>query len=310
MNSADIEIAPAAFHAALDVMSPRVGNPSLALRLLRARAAQTGYFPWRLYPLLRPLQRFGPDLFIGKTIRGTQFLGSQKDRYGAVCAACPDADEPLVKFLCSRMAGKPGSTYVDVGTNMGVVAASVASSVKSNGTVVAFEPSPETADHAAATFALNGLTNIRLFRTAVGDVDGTITFYLSPGSSEAASAMKTDQRIPVQWEETTVPCLTLDRLFKQGDLGRPTILKIDVEGHEIKVLNGARDLLASCRPEIVFEYYPDVATAAGWDCDDVRGALDHAGPYSLHVLRDDGDLEPLPDGSNPEWLANVFCQPD
>lgn len=306
----DFELPASTFNTALDSMRPGPGDYGLALRLLRFRANRTGFFPWKLYGLLQPVLRRGSGTFIGETSRGIRYVGDRADRYAVVCAACPDADEGLIRTLCARMQSLPGKSYVDVGTNMGIVATSVARSMGSDGLVVAFEPTPTTAQRAAATFALNGLRNVRLFQAAVGDVEQTIKFYLSPGSSEAASANRTDQRIAVQWEETEVLCVTLDRLFKEGLLGTPGLVKIDVEGHELHVLRGAAKLLSACRPELILEYNRDIAAAVGWDCDDIRAALSPCGEYSLHLLNDDGAMEPMPLGMNPDGLVNIFCRPE
>src|SRR5207244_4286059 len=100
--------------------------------------------------------------------------GDYRDDYATLCAIFPDHEADLLRFLKRQMERRAGA-YLDVGTNLGLIAATMARALagheRGGGEVIGFEPVPETARCAAATFALNGLRNARLFQVAVGDVD-------------------------------------------------------------------------------------------------------------------------------------------
>src|SRR5206468_3609115 len=118
--------------------------------------------------------------------------------------------------------------------------------------IFAFEPIESTVKRAAATLALNGITNVRLFHAAVGDNDGTISLFSAGDNSALAS--KDSSHLHGQVNEMTVACRKLDTLMDQGVLAQVALLKIDVEGMEPEVVHGAQRLIERDRPSVLFEY--------------------------------------------------------
>ena len=94
-------------------------------RILKARARQTGHSPRKLYPLLRRFCNPKRPYFVGETLGGVAFLGNYLDRYSIDRMVSPHFDRSLVDFLVARLRTTPGA-YLDVGANMGVIAAAVA----------------------------------------------------------------------------------------------------------------------------------------------------------------------------------------
>ena len=147
--------------------------------------------------------------------------------------------------LCD-LAG-PGFVMYDVGANMGLYGALVAS-MFSPRRVHAFEPTPRTADVAARIARRNRLP-VTVHRVALSDRTGTAELHISPVSDSSNSLVAgfrdTDERI-------VVDAVTLDDVVaRTGE--PPSILKIDVETHERAVLDGARATIERYRPAIVIE---------------------------------------------------------
>jgi FkbM family methyltransferase len=302
-----MEISAPDFQRHLDALTPQIGNYEWMWRLLRARARRHGWFPRKLYALLKRFANPRRPYFLGETGEGVRFLGDCRDTYAACCAVLPDYDTPLIRFITEQMRAREGA-YLDIGTNLGVVAASVAQRLEGRNPVVAFEPIPLTAARAAATFALNGLTSVRLYQAAVGDQEGEITFYDAPGCSEAASAHRTKQGIPISWVEIRVSCRTLDGLARDGAFDRVGLMKVDVEGHEPNVLRGAAELIARDHPPILYEYNHDIAAHVGWHNPDIAALLTGMAPYRFYLLQDSA-LAELPPPQLTGGVVNVYAQP-
>jgi FkbM family methyltransferase len=117
-----------------------------------------------------------------------------------------------------------------------------------NATVVAFEPSPHNFAHLAG--AHGSTQRVRLFQEAVSDHAGVADFHEAnlPGTgsllplSKLADARTHNQGL-ASTESFKVPVATLDSHPATGSLVRVDLLKVDVQGAELKVLNGGRALL-------------------------------------------------------------------
>ncbi|HWX74565.1 MAG TPA: FkbM family methyltransferase [Solirubrobacteraceae bacterium] len=156
-----------------------------------------------------------------------------------------------------------GGAYVDVGANRGQVLAE-AVRVAPRGAHVAFEPIPELAAELASSFPSVDCRQLAL-GAAPGEaefchfttLDGWSGLRRSPQVSDAQGSP----------EYITVQVSTLDREIK----ARPAVIKIDVEGAELGVLEGGRSLLCDARPVLIFEHVADASALydapaeAPWD---------------------------------------------
>jgi FkbM family methyltransferase len=136
----------------------------------------------------------------------------------------------------------PGDLFVDVGANVGYFSLLAASR---GADVIAFEPDPECCVQLDANALINGYA-IDARRLAISDEKGESTLYLAPAENRGGSSLKTGKG-----PSLPVPTDTLDA---QLDGRKPTLVKIDVEGAEVRVLRGARALLSSnAPPDIICE---------------------------------------------------------
>jgi FkbM family methyltransferase len=172
---------------------------------------------------------------------------------------------------------RAGDTFVDVGAFIGLYAVAVALRLGREGRVVAFEPNSRNFSLLLKHVRLNGVEEqTELHQAAVSNVAGRFLL-LANGSSEAR-LVSDDQE-----QTESVQVVTLDGIFAGR---RIDILKIDVEGHEEKVLRGAQLLLRqpSCRPRAIFiEVHPYAWRSVGTQSADLLELLRSAG-YRVETL--------------------------
>jgi FkbM family methyltransferase len=141
-------------------------------------------------------------------------------------------------------------TFLDVGANGGLYA-TLCAKIFARSTVVAFEPAPAIANAVRAIATANQLA-VEVEQVAVSDTAGTATLYLSK-KSDASNSLTKGFRVAKGAVE--VPTLPLDEYVAEHEL-QPDVIKIDVERHEIAVLDGAEETLRRHRPACVIEILP------------------------------------------------------
>jgi FkbM family methyltransferase len=142
-----------------------------------------------------------------------------------------------------RKVVKPGAHVVDVGANTGNHTVFFAGPMKA-ASVVPFEPLPAAADALRASVARNRLANVDLscLGTGVSDREGRARLVFSGRGGLGATSLEPDP-------SGEVVVATLDSMVS----GRVDLLKIDVEGMEMSVLAGSRDLIRRSMPLIFIE---------------------------------------------------------
>ena len=289
----------------LEECKPGIGHYEWIWKIIKRRYEKTGNYPRRLRALLSRFVQPGKPYFVSQTAEGIHFLGDIRDIYSWNSATGYVFDKAPEDFLLSQ--APFAGNYLDIGANMGLTAAPMALRLQGAAQVYAFEPVPETARRAAATFALNQLDNIALFPCAVGSIDGEITFYSVPGASDTASA--TPNADQAAGKAQTVPCRRLDSLAMAENMGPVGLMKIDVEGHEIGVIRGALALLKRDKPRFLYEYLPHIAKKAGWAMDDISRTVSEVTPYWFRTLQDDLSLTEDKPAEDTPGIFNIFGEP-
>ncbi|MBI3993659.1 MAG: FkbM family methyltransferase [Candidatus Lambdaproteobacteria bacterium] len=159
-------------------------------------------------------------------------------------------------FISQLARGWPaGAVVLDVGANEGGYAAQVLAQ-HPGVQVYAFEPHPETFDRLSAQAAQRGF---KAFHLACGDQPGRITLfdYAERDGSTHASVYRAVfddlHEAPVKAHEVDVT--TLDEFIRMHGLAHIDLLKIDTEGHELSVLQGAHEALRRAMIDVIqFEF--------------------------------------------------------
>lgn len=155
--------------------------------------------------------------------------------------------EPWIRRVCV-LAMQDGGVMFDVGANAGAISNETGLACPDI-TIKAFEPQVELATLVAVSAELNGLPNIEVFPVAVGDHEGTVQLH-KPAHALHASLMASGHSGEAVFE---VPLISLDWAVHSGQLPVPTFIKVDVEGGELGVFNGARQILSRHEPVVIFE---------------------------------------------------------
>jgi FkbM family methyltransferase len=153
-----------------------------------------------------------------------------------------------------RQYAREGSLCVDVGANLGYFSIFMSRLVGGRGQVIAFEPMPDTVEILQKNVRVNDLRNVTVVQAAAGDVTGSVEFFSEQSQSMTKTASMLNHRFQGAARTTIVPSIRLDDYFV-GAARYPDFIKIDVEGAEESVLNGARETLARSSPALVVEIH-------------------------------------------------------
>jgi len=179
----------------------------------------------------------------------------------------PEMRQAFAEFI------RPGFVVYDVGSHAGYFAVTNALLVRPGGSVVAFEPRQSNVASIERQLRLNPDLSIRLLQIAVSDRDGFAMFDESPGSSEGALSTKGGTRVAIR---------SIDSLVGSGEIPPPSLIKIDVEGHEQKVLEGAVATIAAHQPIILLDYNEgDTLSTARDVLGPLKYAVDPGGAFIL-----------------------------
>jgi FkbM family methyltransferase len=151
-----------------------------------------------------------------------------------------------LEIALARAFIQPGDTVVDAGANKGAYTYWLRRFAGRTGRVLAYEPQPSLAQYLERARAAFRWENVEVRQAALSDTPGTARLYVpggevSPGASLEESA---------GGESYECAVTTLDRDIAGAAL---KFLKVDVEGHELSLFRGARQLLEKEAPPILFE---------------------------------------------------------
>src|SRR3990167_5170746 len=143
---------------------------------------------------------------------------------------------------------------VDIGAHIGLVTLPMSTVVADNAQVLAFEPAIENFKYLKKHVTLNKLKNVTLHQYLIGDINNEkVVFYeRNDASGMNALIIKKNKNKYIQTQKSQK---TLDSFFENSSL-KPELIKIDVEGAEIKVLKGAIRTLKKCKPIIFLSIHP------------------------------------------------------
>lgn len=148
----------------------------------------------------------------------------------------------------------PGSNFVDVGAHVGFFTCLGAELVQ-NGYVYSFEPEKDNYSDLLANIESNGYANVKTFNNAVGNKNEEIELFFNRDNDgghslwDPAKHPFNTRTAKNERSKQSVKMVTLDSVIDFV----PKLIKIDVEGCELMVLEGAERLIKEYQPSIVLE---------------------------------------------------------
>ena len=219
------------------------------LRRYRARRAERA--PWSMrIPYLRNTLRHDaldhwPGGYVTRTDGRIVYVPKHVDVTAGHRLFKPATHIELIKPLC-----RPGDCVLDIGANVGDWTLPMAQRVGPLGRVIAFEPVPYLAETIVKTARVNRHSWVEVQQLALSAADGTTEFSVERANSGGSRLGRLDG----DFSHITVRTARLDTLLaSRPEIERIDFVKIDVEGFEEAVLQGARASLARFRPGLLFE---------------------------------------------------------
>jgi len=244
-----------------------LSDPALVRQLPRpyrffARyCAAQGYEPIGAELLLRGIialrRHFGTDDGVIRLQVGERavFLDLQDPRFLRVPTELTGLPDVLRHFL------RPGDTFIDVGANHGTFSTVAAGLVGREGLVVSIEPQPRLARLIRQSLE-HGSARFEVHQVACGDRSEEVAFYIPFATSGSAGLFGRFSAIS-HHRTITVAMRRMDDLIDWRRLPGRAFIKLDVEGSELAVLLGARQLLRAVTPAMLIEMNPAAMRAAG-----------------------------------------------
>jgi FkbM family methyltransferase len=224
----------------------------------------------------------------GKTLRFVPGSRPVRLRYQTAENAVSRYDALQLAWMLDNLA--EGDLAVDIGANYGQCAIVMAATCGARGTVIAFEPNPQARDVLKRNFDLNpSVKRATIESLACSNVTGgEVELYHNGNAANSAlvAFATADQACEVP-RSTRVPVTTLDSYLSQRQLPELRFVKIDAEGAEIRILQGARNVLAS-RAAILCELHPYAWRQFGNSLEELKDLATQCGRRIRYL---DQDLE-------------------
>ena len=203
-------------------------------------------------------------------------------------------DEPVTSVISGTL--RPGMTFVDIGANFGTYTVIGAQIVGEQGRVVAIEPVPAIGQMLFETVAMNGFEDrCDVLRVAAGAKEGNATIF-SFGSRQGGNtllkhiAKEARDRLDQEVARHKVRVRTLDGIVDELGLSQIDLMKIDVEGFELQVLEGGRKTIEAMKPTLLLEWNSSFFDKRGSDARAYYDRLTTELDYELYCVESQGKI--------------------
>jgi FkbM family methyltransferase len=209
------------------------------------------------------------------------------------------------RWLLSEV--KPDWTVLDVGANFGYYSLLIAKASEGTATIHAFEPASTVFATLKANAEANGYANFHPHAMALSNQDAELELVMPPAGNEGIGHLRGREDGPVQGRVEKIKAMRMDTFARQEGLKRLDFIKIDVEGAESLVLEGARETIARFKPRLLVEINPGALAGFGVSADWLIEQIRSQG-YDLFRL-ERAQLKPLTEASGIGDYVNAICLP-
>ncbi len=201
---------------------------------------------------------------------------------------------------------RPGMTVLDIGAHVGQYTLIAAADVGSAGRVHAFEPNPGTFRRLSANISRNSFQHVRAHQVALSNTPGETTLFIPQHDNAGESSL---QSCVEDSTSTKIRSITADEWAPTADLGtrpRVDVIKLDVQGFETRVIEGASGLIARFRPTVVCEFEERWLRLAGSSSVDLKRTFSDLG-YTINRINGNKLTPVAPD--EPHDFENLVLTP-
>jgi FkbM family methyltransferase len=189
---------------------------------------------------------------------------------------------------------RAGMTALDIGAHHGLYALLASKRVGPNGQVFAFEPSPRERKALQWNVRLNRCKNVVIEELALGNVEGEGSLYVVQGHETGCNSLRPPALSGTTWA-VPVRVSSLDQWLQTCKVRLVDFIKLDVEGGELSVLQGAQRLLESAPRPVILAEVQDIRTKPwGYPASEIIRFLYSKG-YKWFSLTTEGAVVPLDD---------------
>ncbi len=185
--------------------------------------------------------------------------------------------------------------FVDAGANKGEFTV-LAAKYAEGGKVLAFEPVNAVFEELKTNVAANGFQHVQLIRKGLGRASGERVIYHAENKRGQELNMGTFTLYPRTGMDIALGSIsltiTLDDFVKEEGIGRIDVIKIDIEGGELEMLQGAVETIRRWKPVIFIEINAITSRAAGYDQGAILRLLEELG-YRCERIGRGGKTSPL-----------------
>jgi FkbM family methyltransferase len=264
------------------------------------------FVPWRVrgwikhIPGLAAMQRF----VLRKVIEGQEFafVISAGPAKGLMYPVVLPDDKGVwtgsyeVEFVTALVGSvKPGDICFDIGGWRGYCGGAM-STHQAKGVYI-FEPLPDNCARIERLLSLNTNLPIQLVKTAVGAADGNATFSMLDATSMGKLSDSPFQPEVKSEKSIDVTVISLDSWRRRNGIDAPNVMKIDVEGAELMVLQGAAETIKESHPTMFIECHSRELT---------KQVCEYLAPvgYAFKTL----ETNAAPDGKSEPEVCHLVAQ--
>lgn len=176
----------------------------------------------------------------------------------------------------------PKDAFVlDVGANVGQVTMHASKLVGPAGRVISFEPDPVNFERLHTNLKLNHVPNVTVEQFGLGDKPGS--FLISNVEEGNRGMNRIVKKGPDEGRTSTIQVTTIDTYVHEHNVAKVDVIKIDVEGFEFNVLNGAKATLEKWHPVLFIELDDGNLMEQGSSGKQLVGFLESAGYKVSHA---------------------------
>jgi len=192
---------------------------------------------------------------------GLRMQGYKRDAVGRGLYRRHIHEPGLTKFLIDKFSNKQGNNFLDLGANIGYFTCLLGKLAGPTGKVVSVEAEPNNRELLLSNIKRNGLSNVTVHACAVGDKDGVAKMGVYKAANRGRHSLVDLESCK---EFIEVPVRRADDLVKDVGVSSWSLVKMDVEGYEPFVFEGAPQTLSQAQM-LALEYAPAYWKMAGAD---------------------------------------------